>query len=118
MAKNIYYLKLNGNRINLTDDGIDINDALSLTFKKENYEFNELLTIFSNLNDIEIFGCIVQDNGDETDEFVSAYYENYSVLLSLEYNINDDTYTVKLSAPNVIENRLAELERRIASLEE
>lgn len=117
MTKNIYYLKLKGNRINLTDNGIDINDALSLTFVNNNYNFDRLLSIFSELNGIEIFGCIVQDNGDETDEFVSAYFENYTILSSLEYNLENDTYTVKLTAPNEVEQRLAELERRIASLE-
>lgn len=117
MAKNIYYLKLKGNRINLTDNGIDINDALSLTFVNNDYNFDRLLSIFSELNGIEIFGCIVQDNGDETDEFVSAYFENYTILSSLEYNLENDTYTVKLTAPNEVEQRLAELERRIASLE-
>ena len=97
MARDIYYLKFGETRLDLTDDGISLNDNISLTFKNNNYESEEIQSLFSNLEDgITIYGCILQDDGTETDEFLSSHYDQYSRLSSVEYDGDLNLYTVVL----------------------
>lgn len=97
MARDIYYLKFGETRFDLTDDGISLNDNISLTFKNDNYTEAELKSLFSNIKEgITIYGCILQDDGTETDEFIASHYDQYSTLQSITYDNDQDLYTVKL----------------------
>lgn len=97
MARDIYYLKFGETRLDLTDDGISLNDNISLTFKNDNYTEAELESLFSNIKEgITIYGCILQDDETETDEFIASHYDQYPILESIDYNDEDDLYTVRL----------------------
>lgn len=98
MTKNINYLKINDERINLTDDGISYNDGLSLTFYNNDYDENHLISIFSSFQDniIIIYSCIVQDDGTETDEFISCRENVYIIYNSINYDSENDTFTITL----------------------
>lgn len=112
------YLKLKGTKLNLLNDGVNVNDVLSLTFYGEKNSFDAVKTLFSDIEKgIEVYGAILQDDGKETDEFTAAFYDNYVILVSITYNIDSDTYTVKMRTPDMLEMRISELERKIKILE-
>lgn len=97
--KDINYMKFGNTRLDLLDDGISIDEGLSLTFKSENHTVEQLSELFSNLEDGPIiYGCIDQGYGKETDEFIAGHYSQYTLLDSIIDNENG-TYTVKLAIP-------------------
>ena len=107
----MYYLKL-PDRLNLTDDGISMpdNKRLILSFKRDNKEIDAIKSLFSNIESITVYGCVVQDDGKETDEFVANYFEQYTMLKGIEYDVAEDLYKVTLTIPDEIHQRLSELE--------
>lgn len=97
MIKNVFYLKFDDARLNLLDDGIDVDcNQIKLTFVDEGYSVDILESLFSNLTEgLTIYSCILQEDGTETDEFIGGYYNQYTLLDSIINNENG-TYTIKL----------------------
>ncbi len=101
-------------RVNLTDDGINLNEGmLKLTILGEGRKYDDVNLLFSNLEAVTIYGCIGQEDGTETDEFQAAYYPDYTKLSKIEYDLDGDYYTVSLTIPNALEERVTELEDAI-----
>ena len=107
----MYYLKM-PKRLNLIDNGVDMpqDNILTLSFHKEDNTFDDVKSMFTNIDNITVYGCIEQEDGRETDEFVSNYFDKYTSLKSIEYDITKDVYKVTLTIPDETEQRLAELE--------
>ena len=107
----MYYLKM-PTRYNLIDNGVDLPDEnrLTLSFFKEEHTFEEVKSDFANISSVYVYGCIEQEDGRETDEFISNYFDKYTYLKSIEYNIDMDVYKVTLIIPNDTQARLTELE--------
>lgn len=105
------YLKM-PERYNLIDNGVDMpsEDKLVLSFYKDDATFDAVKGAFTNIDNITIYGCIVQDDGRETDEFVSNYFDKYTYLRSIEYDLETDVYKVTLTIPDETQARLSELE--------
>lgn len=105
MAKNIFYLKLNDEKVYLTDDGININEGLYLTFRNDGYTIEDIQSLFSGIAEgITIHGCILQDDGTETDEFIASHYDQYPILQSITHDNDQDLYTVRLVTEPIEEN--------------
>lgn len=100
------YIKFEDGKMLLTDDGIQQNGTeLIVVITNDSYEFETVKDTLLLLSDITIYGCVDED----TDEYVANYYENYK-LSSLEYNIDDDTYTATFIRIDDTEKRLDEIE--------
>ena len=81
------YLKINNHRYNLTDDGVNAEEAkLTLKFPSEE-TFLTIKDDFSNLKEIVIYGCIVQEDGRETDEYIAQYFDKTTKLQSINFDI-------------------------------
>ncbi len=109
---NTQYLKLNDNKFYLSEvNGVNAEEhKLELTVKAENNTFENIKDSFSDLDNVTIYSAIVQEDGRETDEIVQQYFDNFTKLDKLSYNLDSDTYTVTLVVPNEVEARLSELE--------
>lgn len=109
---NVSYLKLGDKKFYLTEvNGVNAEEhKLELTIKAEDNTFEDIKDSFSDLDNITIYSAIVQEDGRETDEIVQQYFDNFTKLDKLAYNLDSDTYTVTLIVPNEVEARLAELE--------
>ena len=114
----MYYLKMGEDRFNLIDNGVNTptEDVLELSFKGENHSFDDVKDAFHDIDDITVYGCIVQEDGRETDEFVSNYFDKYTSLKNIEYDFVNDVYKVTLLKPSDLELRVAELEAVVANL--
>ena len=114
----MYYLKLNGTRLDIYEDaegGVDSREEqkLGLSIVNDNYSMEQMIEMFSNLDSITIYGCVVQEDGRETDEYVAKYFEGYSVLNSVTYELQNDYYKIWLAKPTELEERLNEIEDTI-----
>lgn len=109
---NVSYLKLGDKKLYLTEvNGVNAEEnKLELTIKAEYNTFEDIKNLFSDLDNVTIYSAIVQEDGRETDEIVQQYFDNFTKLDKLGYNLDADTYTVTLVVPNEIEARLSELE--------
>lgn len=109
---NVSYLKFGENKVYLTEtNGVNAEEhKLELTIKAEDNTFEDIKYSFSDLDNVTIYTAIVQEDDRETDEIVQQYFDNFTKLDKLSYNLDSDTYTVTLVVPNEIEARLAELE--------
>lgn len=109
---NVSYLKIGDNKLYLTEtNGVNAEEnKLELTIKAEDNTFESIKDSFSDLDNVTIYSAILQEDGRETDEIVQQYFDNFTKLDKLSYNLDSDTYTVTLVVPNEIEARLAELE--------
>lgn len=109
----MYYLKISEDiRLNLVEDEMNIpsNEELILVFYNGGSDFDTIKNIFSDIDSITIYGCNVQEDGRETDEYIVNYYDKYTVLKNIEYDIVNDIYRVTLIYPNDMELRIADLE--------
>ena len=119
----MYYLKLQSGleeeRLNLIDNGVSTptEGILELSFHGEDHDFNKVKTLFTGIKDITVYGCIVQEDGRETDEFVSNYFDKFTSLKNIEYDLIKDVYKVTLVQPNELELRIAELEAKVKALQ-
>lgn len=105
------YLKINGDKYIITNDGIQLGiDSISLTIQNRGYDFATIQDIFSSLDGLAIYGCIEQDDGTCTDEYQSTYYDMYTKLTVISYNFDSDTYTIVLAQPDEVSERLDEIE--------
>ena len=103
------YIKFEETKILLTDDGIQQNGTeLSIVITNDSYEFETVKDTLLLLSGITIYGCV--DEG--ADEYIASCYENYK-LSSLEYNIDNDTYTATFIMIDDTEKRLDEIESTI-----
>lgn len=109
---NVQYLKLSDSKFYLTDvNGINAEEnKLELNIKADSYSFEDIKTSFTNLDNITINSAILQEDGRETDEIVHQYFDKFTKLDRVSYNMDADTYTVMLVIPNETEQRLSELE--------
>lgn len=109
---NVSYLKIGENKLYLTEiNGVNAEEnKLELTIKAEDNTFESIKDSFSDLDNVTIYSAIVQEDGRETDEIVQQYFDNFTKLDKLSYNLDSDTYTVTLVVPNEVEARLSELE--------
>lgn len=109
---NTQYLKIGENKLYLTEtNGVNAEEhKLELTIKAEDSTFEDIKDSFSGLDNVTIYSAIVQEDGRETDEIVQQYFDNFTKLDKLSYNLDSDTYTVTLVVPNEVEARLSELE--------
>lgn len=109
---NVSYLKIGENKLYLTEtNGVNAEEnKLELNIKAENNTFESIKDSFSDLDNVTVYSAIVQEDGRETDEIVQQYFDNFTKLDKLTYNLDSDTYTVTLVVPNEIEARLSELE--------
>lgn len=108
------YLKIDGKRYNLTDDGISPSTLdMVLVIVKDDYTFEDILSVFENIGDkIVIYDTVTNTDseGDHVEEFVSGTFEGYTHLCFVNYDADNLTYAVKLSVPDETQNRLNELE--------
>ena len=109
---NVSYLKIGENKLYLAEiNGVNAEEhKLELTIKAEDNTFEGIKDSFSDLDNVTIYTAIVQEDGRETDEIVQQYFDNFTKLDKLTYNLDSDTYTVTLVVPNEVEARLSELE--------
>ena len=109
---NVSYLKIGDKKLYLAEiNGVNAEEhKLDLTIKAEDNTFEDVKGLFSDLDNITIYSAIVQEDGRETDEIVQQYFDNFTKLDKLSYNLDSDTYTVTLVVPNEVEARLSELE--------
>lgn len=113
-----YYLKMKYGddtiRLNLIPNGVDLpdNNILRLSFYSSSIDFVVIKSIFSDIDSITVYGCIVQEDGRETDEYVSMYYDKYTYLKKIDYDFDEDVYTVELLIPDETEKRLETLEKK------
>lgn len=109
---NVSYLKIGENKLYLTEiNGVNAEEnKLELTIKAEDNTFEGVKDSFSDLDNVTIYSAIAQEDGRETDEIVQQYFDNFTKLDKLSYNLDSDAYTVTLVVPNEIEARLSELE--------
>lgn len=113
----MHYIKHEkADRFNLLDNGVDIGngDMLKLSIHSDKHDFKEIKDFFSSIEDeIVVYGCIVQDDGRETDEFVSTVIPNFTELKSIEYNSIEEAYIVSLISPDNTDLRLRNLEKML-----
>lgn len=109
---NVQYLKFSDSKFYLTDvNGINAEEnKLELNIKAGTYTFENIKSSFSTLDNITIYSAIVQEDERETDEIIHQYFDNFTKLDRVSYNMDADTYTVMLVIPNETEQRLSELE--------
>lgn len=105
------YLIINNHRYNLTDDGINFNTmTLDLVCFNPGLGLPAIIEDFDSVREIVIYGCIVQEDGRETDEFISQIFDKQNKLQTIAYNLDDDTYKVTMIEPDLIEQRIKVLE--------
>lgn len=109
---NVSYLKFGIKKLYLTEvNGVNAEEhKLELNIEARDNTFEDIKDSFSDLDNVTIYSAIVQEDGRETDEIVQQYFDNFTKLDKLAYNLDSDTYTVTLVVPNEIEARLSELE--------
>ena len=109
---NTQYLKLGDSKFYLSEvNGINAEEnKLELNIKADTHTFEDIKSSFSDLDSITIYSAIVQEDGRETDEIVHQYFDNFTKLDRVSYNMDADTYTVMLVIPNILEERVTELE--------
>lgn len=109
---NVSYLKISDNKLYLTEtNGVNAEEnKLELNVEARGNTFEGIKDLFSNLDNVTIYSAIVQEDGRETDEIIQQYFDNFTKLDKLTYNIDTDTYTATLIVPNDMEVRLSELE--------
>lgn len=109
---NVSYLKLGDNKLYLTEtNGVNAEEnKLELNVEARDNTFEGIKDLFSDLDNVTIYSAIVQNDGRETDEIVQQYFDNFTKLDKLTYNIDTDTYTATLIVPNDMETRVSELE--------
>ena len=100
------YIKVNDNRYNLTDNGINKSDALTLQFKAEGRTFESVKSDFESVKDITVYGT----EGNE--DFISGYFENIT-LKSIEYDLKEELYTVTMSEIDETAQRINDLEKTV-----
>ena len=100
-------------RLNLVDGGVDQPDpkTLTLTFYNEGrFSFDDVKEMFTDIDGVTIYMCIVQDDGTETDEMVSTHHEEFVKMKGIEYQPEYDLWKVSLTIRDETKERLAELE--------
>lgn len=109
---NVSYLKLGDNKLYLTEtNGVNAEEnKLELNVESRGNTFEGIKDLFSNLDNVTIYSAIVQEDGRETDEIIQQYFDNFTKLDKLAYNLDTDTYTATLIVPNDMEVRISELE--------
>ena len=109
---NISYLKISDNKLYLTEtNGVNAEEnKLELNVEARGNTFEGIKDLFSGLDNVTIYSAIVQEDGRETDEIVQQYFDNFTKLDKLSYNLDTDTYTATLIVPNDMEVRISELE--------
>lgn len=111
------YMIINNTRYNLIDAGVDCEpEELRLTFFKENHTFEQIDADFSNIDVITIYGCVVQEDGRETDEYVVQEFDVFTKLVGIFYDKENELYTIRLVEPNVVDQRLTALEKKAEEL--
>ena len=106
---NVLYLKVNGEKLYLTDTNPEENH-LELVFEADGMGIPEIKSAFSNLDSVIIYTAIRQEDGRETDEIVHQYFDIFTKLSRIEYDVDSDTYKVTLIEPDIVDERLSELE--------
>lgn len=104
------YLILNNNRYNLTDNGIGVSENdLMLTVLGAGHSFDEVKEDFEKVGDtITIYGTV--DGGED---FESGAFNGYSQLKAVNYDLENELYTVHLIVPNDLVERIDELESAV-----
>lgn len=114
MAQNKYYIKMPNNiTLDLISGGVDqlTENELSLTFRNEHrFTFEQVKEMFSDIDEIVIWLCLVQRDGRETDHMPGEVFDEFTRFSKLEYQEDLDLWKVTLSKPKEIEQRLEELE--------
>lgn len=108
------YLKINGQKYELTDDGVkNYGNQLFLTIINNRMSFETVRNLFSNIDNITIFGSVTDYDSDGTEnerEYVSSYYDMYNFLQKIEYDFAKDEYTITMIHPDEVSERLDEIE--------
>ena len=105
---NKYYLKKKNGKI-YVDKIVPEEEKLSMELVDLD-DLDQIKSDFSNLSDITIYTAIVQDDGRETDEIVYMYFSNLTKLSKVSYDIKTGKYSVILIEPEILEERITELE--------
>lgn len=106
---NTQYLKLNDEKIHLTNVNPE-GDKLELSFEAKDKTLADVKALLTGLDNITIYSAIVQEDGRETDEITHMYFENFTKLSKIEYDLETESYKVVLVQPNILEERVTELE--------
>ena len=108
-----YYLKIDNKKMYLTPDGVDTPEdkILKLSFYNNDlFIFDDISKMFSNLKEIIVYMCIIQDDGTETDEMISNVFTEYTKMKGINYDIDRDSWQVIMTIPDETQERLSELE--------
>lgn len=111
----MYYLKLHDVKLYLYEDdegGLDQRkeNKIGVSVKNNNIPFETIKDLFSTIEDITIYGCIEQEDGTETDEYIANFFEGYSEVYNISYNVMYDYYKVFLAKPDEVNERFNGLE--------
>lgn len=106
---NTQYLKFNDEKIYLTNVNPE-GDRLELSFEAKDRSLADVKALLTGLDNITVYSAIVQEGGRETDEITHMYFENFIKLSKIEYDLETESYKVVLIQPNVLEERVTELE--------
>lgn len=98
-------------------NGVNAEDTrLTLNLLPSGYDFMGIKDFFTDIDKVIIYSAIVQEDGRETDEMVHMYFDQFTKLTNVTYNLDSDTYTVTLVEPDVVDQRLTALEKKSEEL--
>lgn len=100
------HIKINENRYNLTDDGIEQNEVLKLQINAEDHTFERIKSDFECVKSITVYGT------SESEDFESGYFEKIT-LKSVEYDLDKKLYIVKMSEIDKTTQRINDLEETV-----
>lgn len=98
-------------------NGVNAEDTrLTLNLLPSGYDFMGIKDFFTDIDKVIIYSAIVQEDGRETDEMVHMYFDQFTKLTNVTYNLDSDTYTVTLVEPDIVDQRLTALEKKSEEL--
>ncbi len=92
------------------------NEKIDIVVYPSGYDFMGIKDFFTDIDKVIIYSAIVQEDGRETDEMVHMYFDQFTKLTNVTYNLDSDTYTVTLVEPDVVDQRLTALEKKSEEL--
>lgn len=115
------YLKIDGERLDLSDDGVQLNgDVLTLQIINKDYQFTDFADKFFKVPEpITIYSCNIQNRvneetgeeyEEETDEYVHQYFDKTTKLVSVKYDMPHNIFVLDFVEPDEMEERISELE--------
>ena len=109
------YLKVNEVKYHLYNEGvINSSNSLFVIIKNNGYSMADIEKLISDFGDT----IVVYDSDDSDIEYVVSEFKNYTIAMSVQYNIKEDYYKIELGMPSEMDKALAEMQDRLVEAEE